>query len=49
MLKLAESFERGDWSDVDLKAEALGLTRDDLLSTYTEAEHWALEQVIRTT
>lgn len=49
MLKLAESFERGDWSDVDLRAEALGLTRDNLLGTYTEAEHWALEQVIRTT
>lgn len=49
MLKLAESFERGDWRDVDLRAEALGLTRDDLLSAYTEAEHWALDQVIRTT
>lgn len=47
MLKLAESFERGDWPDVDFKSEALGLTRDDLLGAYTEAEHWAFEQMIR--
>ena len=48
MLKLAESFERGDWGEVDLKAEALGLAKDDLLGAYTEAEHWAFEQMIRT-
>jgi EAL and modified HD-GYP domain-containing signal transduction protein len=48
LLKLAESFERGDWGDVDLKAEALGLAKDDLVGAYTEAEHWAFEQMIRT-
>lgn len=48
LLKLAESFERGDWPDVDLKAEALGLAKDDLVGAYTEAEHWAFEQMIRT-
>jgi EAL and modified HD-GYP domain-containing signal transduction protein len=47
LLKMGESFERGDWDDVDLKAEALGLSKDDLLGAYTEAEHWALEQMIR--
>ncbi|MDX2185032.1 MAG: HDOD domain-containing protein [Gemmatimonadaceae bacterium] len=47
LLKLAESFERGNWSDVDLRCEALGLERDTLLAGYTEAEHWAFEQLLR--
>lgn len=49
LLQLAESFERGAWDEVDLKAEALGISKDDLLGAYTEAEYWAYEQLVRTT
>lgn len=48
LLHLAQSFEQGKWRDVDLRAEALGLTREDLLAAWDEAEHWTAEHLRRT-
>jgi EAL and modified HD-GYP domain-containing signal transduction protein len=45
LLRLAESYEQGDWVDVDLRAEALGISRDGLGATYAEALGWAQEKL----
>jgi EAL and modified HD-GYP domain-containing signal transduction protein len=45
LLRLAEAYERGDWSDVDLRAEALGVTREGLGATYAESLTWAAERL----
>jgi len=41
LLSWLESYERGNWEECDFKAEAHGLSGQELSDIYTNAVYWA--------